>query len=340
MPRSLIALGANLGDRRATLERAVDLLAAHPDIERGPLSSWHETLPVGGPAGQQTYLNAALIVETSLAPQALLQVLLDVENELRRMRDVRWGARTADLDLLLYEQAIVETAELQVPHPRMSFRRFVLEPAVEIARDWVHPLSGQTLGGLLEHLRTTADYVAVLGMPGPERRQLAEVVAAETGGTYLADPVADWEVTSRSDPSSPDFWQPIQFLDRAAELLRQHVGSGSRPIVSDFYFDECLAYGRASLDVEAGRQLERQWQSLHAAVPCPRLLVVLDSWEVAAAIRLGREPKPRGTLPAERLRRELVSLSLRPEPGAVVYVPPASLVEQVQEIAAAMTAAR
>ncbi len=91
-------------------------------------------------------------------------------------RGQRWAARTIDLDLLLYGDAIVNTHELAVPHPRMTFRRFVLEPAVEVAADMVHPLSGSTLAEMLERLDAGADYVAILGMPEIQKSDLAQTV--------------------------------------------------------------------------------------------------------------------------------------------------------------------
>src|SRR6476469_5724358 len=101
-----LALGSNLGDRRAHLEQAVADLKASPDIRVGRLSSLYETAPVGGPAGQGPYLNAALEVETSLDPDALLRLLLSIEERHGRVRAERFGPRTLDLDLLLFGELV------------------------------------------------------------------------------------------------------------------------------------------------------------------------------------------------------------------------------------------
>ena len=104
-------------------------------------------------------MNAAALLETDLPPAALLAALQDIERRLGRIRAERWGPRTIDLDLLLYDQLELETPELILPHPRMSFRRFVLGPAAEIAAEMAHPVCGNTIGGLV---------TAALGRP-PER---------------------------------------------------------------------------------------------------------------------------------------------------------------------------
>src|SRR5262245_8677284 len=126
MPTALIALGSNLGDRAATLARAVELLRVAAEVRVAAVSRWHETEPVGGPAGQGPYLNGALRLETSLAPEDLLTVLQRIETELGRTRTERWGPRTLDLDLLLYDDVTCNTPRLTLPHPRLAERRFVL----------------------------------------------------------------------------------------------------------------------------------------------------------------------------------------------------------------------
>jgi 2-amino-4-hydroxy-6-hydroxymethyldihydropteridine diphosphokinase len=149
---ALIGLGSNLGDRRAILEGAIADLAATPGVHVRRVSSLRETEPVGGPPGQGSYLNAAAMLGTTLDPIELLDVLLSIETRSGRVRTVRWGERTLDLDLLLFDDRIIETAELTVPHPRLAGRRFVLEPLAEIAPDAIEPKSGRTVSELLETL--------------------------------------------------------------------------------------------------------------------------------------------------------------------------------------------
>jgi 2-amino-4-hydroxy-6-hydroxymethyldihydropteridine diphosphokinase len=130
--RAFVGLGANLGPREVTLLRAVDLLAAEDEIDVLAVSQLRETDPVGV-AGQPRYLNGAALLETTLEPRALLDVLLRVERELGRVRGgMRWGPRTIDLDLLVYGSEVVDEPGLGVPHPRLHERRFALEPIADL----------------------------------------------------------------------------------------------------------------------------------------------------------------------------------------------------------------
>ncbi|MCM3175955.1 MULTISPECIES: 2-amino-4-hydroxy-6-hydroxymethyldihydropteridine diphosphokinase [Paenibacillus] len=126
-----IALGANLGDREQTLLEALTLLDAHPHISVLRCSALYETDPVGY-VNQPAFLNMAIAVTTQLTPEQLLTELLDVENRLGRVRDIRWGPRTVDLDLLWVAGETRETEVLELPHPRMGERAFVLVPLSDV----------------------------------------------------------------------------------------------------------------------------------------------------------------------------------------------------------------
>jgi 2-amino-4-hydroxy-6-hydroxymethyldihydropteridine diphosphokinase len=147
--RAYVGLGANLGEREQTLRRAIDLLAAEPEIELVAVSSFRETEPVGY-LDQPAFLNGACAVETELGPRELLERLLAVERELGRERGAgpRWGPRTIDLDLLLYGDATVDEPGLTVPHPRLTERSFVLEPLLELDSG-LHLPDGRGLRSLL-----------------------------------------------------------------------------------------------------------------------------------------------------------------------------------------------
>lgn len=126
-----IALGANLGDREATLKEAINLLDEHPRITVLRCSNMYETDPVGY-ADQPDFVNMAIALQTTLAPEALLDVMLQTEQVLGRERIIRWGPRTVDLDLLWVEGHQLSTAHLILPHPRMFERAFVLVPLADI----------------------------------------------------------------------------------------------------------------------------------------------------------------------------------------------------------------
>ena len=127
--RAVIALGSNLGNRELNIDSAIAELAKIIEITH--LSTNHETNPVGGPE-QPKYLNAILIAETQLDPQELLISMLEIENKLGRKREIHWGPRTIDLDLIVVGDEVVVSDVLVLPHPRAHERKFVLEPWLEI----------------------------------------------------------------------------------------------------------------------------------------------------------------------------------------------------------------
>ncbi len=149
---AVIGLGSNLGDRLANLSGAIADLGQVPGIKVLQVSPFHETEPVGGPPGQGMFLNAVVAIETALEPLPLLHVLQEIEARFGRERSVHWGERTLDLDLLLFDDRIIDTPELRVPHPRMHTRRFVLEPLVEVAPAAVDPVTGRPFAAILADL--------------------------------------------------------------------------------------------------------------------------------------------------------------------------------------------
>jgi len=145
-----IGIGSNMGDRKANCQKALELLGRSVRIVRK--SSLYYTEPVGCD-DQESFLNAVAVVETEHSPRELLDLCRTVENELGRVRTVRWGPRTIDLDILLYGDVVLDDPDLIIPHPRMAERKFVLAPLAEIAPDAVHPTSGKTAAALMAELR-------------------------------------------------------------------------------------------------------------------------------------------------------------------------------------------
>lgn len=146
-----IGLGSNMGDRRAYIDQAVKELDALDSCKVRRISQIRETEPYGN-TQQDKFLNGVLCLETVLKPERLLQELLEIEAHAGRTRDVHWGPRTLDLDLLLYDNDVIRRPELTVPHQDMQNRKFVLEPLCELAPSYRHPALHKTIRQLYEEL--------------------------------------------------------------------------------------------------------------------------------------------------------------------------------------------
>jgi len=151
MPRAYLGLGSNMGDRQKELEFALEQLQKHPHIQLIQVATFLETDPEGYPE-QDKFLNTAAAVETTLTPRQLLAALQQIEQDAGRVRTIRWGPRTLDIDILIYDNLISGDPDLTIPHPRMRERAFVLLPMLEIAPDLPVPPDGQTIKQLLNQL--------------------------------------------------------------------------------------------------------------------------------------------------------------------------------------------
>jgi 2-amino-4-hydroxy-6-hydroxymethyldihydropteridine diphosphokinase len=145
--RAYVGLGANLGPREETLRRAVDLLSGAAHVDVVAVSELRETEPVGV-VDQPPFLNGAVELETALSPRELLDLLLEIERALGRVRNERWGPRLVDLDLLVYGDAVIDEPGLRVPHPRLGERRFALEPLADLDRELEIPGLGRVSAAL------------------------------------------------------------------------------------------------------------------------------------------------------------------------------------------------
>lgn len=151
-----IACGSNMGDRKAHLEAALDALRKDRKCRVLRVSDWMETTPYGG-VEQGDFLNGALSVETLYTPEELLEVLQEIERAENRERKVRWGPRTLDLDILLYEGRVLDTERLTIPHRDMKNRDFVLKPLAQIAPYEIHPILGKAIVELYAELEKNGE---------------------------------------------------------------------------------------------------------------------------------------------------------------------------------------
>jgi len=325
MTLALVALGTNLGDRQSNLDRATQLLAAVPGVRLIAASGSHATQPIGGPSGQGDFLNAAALFETSLEPAALFAAMQDVETALGRRRDgPRWSPRPIDLDLLLYGSLVLETAKLTVPHPRMAFRRFVIEPAAEVAPTMMHPTIGWTLAELRDHLRAAAPYVAIAGAPGAGKSQLAADVSGSLGARLLEDPSAlQYAHAHPTGASGPSWASEIELLElRSGQLAgAKPAGKDHGLVVGDYWFEQALCFAGLTLSPDRWKEFDRRLQAAAAIVPRPKLLVLSDApveWLWQRLEAAARRPTWLNRESFERLRQAIVERATAPGRGPLL----------------------
>ncbi len=250
--------------------------------------------------GQSAFLNAAVLVETSLTPDELLDEAGRIERDLGRQREERWGPRPIDLDLLLFGELVVATNRLQLPHPRMAWRRFVLLPAVEVAPAMRHPRIGWTVEQLLNHLDTATAYLAVAGPAGAGKAELARAAVTRLGGGLITDPVSlDCRRTGLGKSYGFELDTEIEFAKRraAAVDVNSPVWSERCPLwISDFWVGQsALTILALSEESRRGVLLEH-WRDVTRQACTPKLTILLDT-------------------PAQWCAKRLVSRGL-PEPDA------------------------
>lgn len=346
MPQCLIGLGSNLGDRGSLLDAAITKLAEVPHVEIRARSRFHETPPVGGPAGQGSFLNAAVLIETPLAPHALLAAVARIETDLGRRRVERWGPRPIDLDLLLYDNLVLRSENLHLPHPRMAWRRFVLVPAAEVAPRMQHPTIGWTIAEMLDHLDRARSYVAIAGPGGAGKRELARTISDRFGGMLVLDPAfppGDPSGQINSYGVTPD--AELEFAKRRAKAVAvdSTMWNERHPLwVSDFWVGQSAAAIQVLSEGTQRELLLKRWHDAVAQACPPKLTVLLD---VPAGYYAGHLVD-RGTSASteERLTeidtigRALMEQVRQPGLGPVLELDGRRPADAVEELAAAVSA--
>ena len=280
--RCLIGCGANIGARREQLDQAIDMLRFMPGIQLMHVSQFLETNPVGGPPGQPPYLNAACLIETTFEPIEVLDMLLAVENTLQRSRETRWGPRSIDLDLLIYDDCILKTERLQVPHPRMTTRRFVLEPAVEIAANLKHPVSRCSIRELLENISQRHLHVAVVGVPGSGAPELANAVADVTLSRLIHAPaplpIAGWGALSKKQVSTKEPTEQLLLLSQkyADPLLKANWPDGPHGTVTDYWIESIRLAAENNSAIDTNKQFENAFASISQKTVTPHVVLLLN----------------------------------------------------------------
>lgn len=184
MPKTLISLGANLGNVRETMLAAKRmLLEKFPSRSQFVFSHLYRTPPVGGPSGQSDFLNAVVCIDHSLSVWEVWDVVKSIEHELGRQRQQRWESRRIDVDVLLHDDLLIWTPHFKVPHPRMCMRSFILQPALEIAPSMVDPVSRMTIEQLFERIKSRS----CIMVSTPDQRLTNSLQSSLVGQSKMLD---------------------------------------------------------------------------------------------------------------------------------------------------------
>jgi 2-amino-4-hydroxy-6-hydroxymethyldihydropteridine diphosphokinase len=272
MATCLISLGANIGHREQAIAQAISAIQECTAVSACHCSSFFETIAAGGPPDQPRFINAVARLETSLKPAEVLKKLFRVEKQLGRTRQQIWESRVLDLDLLLYDHKIQNDADLILPHPRMILRRFILEPACEIAGELTHPQTKWSLQQHLDHLNRSAKYICVAGATTAQR--MAALGQLQCG--------ADKQPYSIL-PNSLDG----EKLEDQQAAIKTALAATANMVVADFCPREILS--------SAPQQLARIEQ-LEQVVGVPRLIVLLDNPKDPTSHTLLNAMMPTGTV--------------------------------------------
>lgn len=231
MPQAVIAIGGNHESTKAAIDSTLDTLRQRTDVQVIRDSSLYRTAAMGPDAGD-AFLNAACLIETTLLPLELLNVLQKLETDSGRTRELHWGPRTLDLDIVFYGHETFESERLTLPHPHCWYRRFVIEPAAEICPETVHPENGFSMIELQERLHATTFPVLLLGdfdqgsqsnslrseYPDVSFEHVAEAVSLPDAGLGIA-------VTAQSKPL-PAMW--LQTSSDSCDVFVRNVLTAAR----------------------------------------------------------------------------------------------------------------
>ncbi len=263
-----------------------------------------------------------------------MEVLQAAEAEFGRERRQRWGPRSLDLDLLLYDGLILDTPQLVVPHPRMAWRRFVLEPAVEIAGQMLHPTLGWSIARLWEHLNTAVPYLAIAGPPAAGKTDLARQIAAKVAARLILDDKGDRRVstTFRSASAKQIVLTPfslsleLRILERRANQLdaeRPRWADRTRWSVSNFWLAQSLAYAGVYLPPEQQMAFRSHWEQQNRTAVIPKLTVLLDA-------------PPEGPASLEQVHRAIVAQASQPGQGPMLHLAGPASLDALAEVLAAI----
>ena len=221
--RCWISFGGNVGDVRATFDAALALLSLHSQIQLGRRSGLYSTEPMGSEAGK-AFINSVCELTTTLEPIDLLTVLQKIENQLGRVRDIRWGPRTLDLDILSYGDRVLIEPDLIIPHPALTYRQFVLVPLNEVEPGWIHPICHLSSAELSKRLEAHPLHVKIVGVGQDQVDKVTAPLMSHFPRVSMAAPAATHEkaiVICVSEDAIPSDEPTIQLGRSPGDLLEK-----------------------------------------------------------------------------------------------------------------------
>jgi 2-amino-4-hydroxy-6-hydroxymethyldihydropteridine diphosphokinase len=280
-----IGLGSNLGDKHENLQNAMIGLEAYPSILSIESSSFYETRPLDG-TDQPLFFNVVAKIKTTFSYRALFEHLQQIEQSMGRQRNERWGPRTIDLDLLLYDEQIVDEPDLKIPHPQMHLRSFVLKGMCELAVDLVHPRLNCMMGQLYQRLNG-ADFfsdplkpqlISIAGNIGVGKTTLAAGLAERLNAKFISEKYDD-------NPFLPEVYagktelaldSELFFLSSSASQLRSDRLFSPHRYISDYVFDKALIYASSWLGEDDLKTYRKHYESVNEGVAAPVLVIYMQ----------------------------------------------------------------
>lgn len=280
MPRCLISLGANLGDPLSSMKQALHWLKKSFGEAAVDASRFYRTPAIGGPENQQEFLNAVVAIETDQSPWDVWHVIRDVEQRMGRTRNLRWEARAIDIDVLLYEDQRIWTPHFKIPHPRMSMRRFVLEPALEVAANWIEPVSGWSIQRLFDHISAGPPSILVCGdaaqdLPACTQDALQQL-SLSTSQTYCypnREPIdlnksEPWFCTLPWTQLAPSLCIPaLDLLRLQFEIPKVLIVAAAPPPDIDVAWEDWLRCWADALGMRSSSAAKMQWNGPRYLLP-------------------------------------------------------------------------
>ena len=296
-----IGLGSNLGDRKVNMDDAVQCLAESERIEVLRVSDIIETAPLGS-TSQPMYLNAVVEIRTDLNAVQLRKRIVEIEAALGRVRRGKWWPRTIDLDILLFGDQVMETAELTIPHTQVHLRSFVLEGLCQLDAGLVHPVLGVSVGELKARLNggdftldaDTPQLVSIAGNIGVGKTTLAQKLAGCLDGKILLEPYD-------ANPFLPDVYagkkelaldSQLFFLVHRSQQLDPFSLVQDRMSISDYVFEKELIYARRLLGAQQLTLYEEIYPPFAAKVAAPVLVIYMRDPAAGCLERIHSRNRP------------------------------------------------